>query len=307
MLTSNDEKPEWASASPLLSDAYIDFILSRQAMLCGDRTIEWYSFTLGKVMEWLVQNEVAEPNEISARHVRAYLSELAVRGLTDSTINNHARAIRTMLRFFHAEKYISEPVNFKMPSIAEKRLPFLVAEDVQKLLKASQISRDKALILLMVDTGLRRAEVCALNWGDVDISSGLVRVVRGKGGKARSVVVGAATRRALLAYRRDLDNSEPTEPLFQTKYQGRLSFNGLRSILLRVGKRAGVKVNPHSLRRTFATMSLKADMNPLHLQGLLGHASMEMTKRYIQMVDDDLLDAHREHGPIDNILYISKK
>jgi len=54
-------------------------------------------------------------------------------------------------------------------------------------------------------------------------------------------------------------------------------------------------------------MSLKAGMNPLHLQGLLGHSSMEMTKRYVQMVDDDLLTAHKEHGPIDNLLKKSSK
>lgn len=292
---------EWASASRSLHEAYTDFILSRQAMLCGERTIAWYSFTLGKVLQWLIENEVSEPQKISARHIRAYLSELSGRGLKDSTINNHARAIRTMLRFFHTENYIPEPVTFKMPTIAEKRLLFLSADDVQKLLKACQSSRDKALVLLMVDTGLRRAEVCALNWGNVDIQSGLVQVVRGKGGKARSVVVGAATRRALLAYRRELE-PDPDKPVFQTQSGGRLAHNGLRSILLRVGERAGVKVNPHSLRRTFATMSLKAGMNPLHLQGLLGHASMEMTKRYVQMVDDDLVEAHKAHGPIDNIL-----
>ena len=137
-------------------------------MLCSERTVAWYSFTLDKVMEWLVLNGVKGPGEITARHVRAYLSELAVKGLADSTINNHARAIRTMLRFFHTEGYIPEPVIFKMPAIAEKRLLYLTAEDVQKLLKACQNSRDKALILLMVDTGLRRAEVCALNWGDVE-------------------------------------------------------------------------------------------------------------------------------------------
>lgn len=301
MSQKNEPNGGWASASRALHEAYTDFILSRQAMLCGERTVAWYSFTLGKVMEWLLQNGVTKPDQISARHVRAYLSELAGRGLTDSTINNHARAIRTMLRFLHTEKYIPEPVMFKMPAIAEKRLLFLAAEDVQKLLSACHSFRDKALILLMVDTGLRRAEVCALNWADVDISSGLVRVVRGKGGKARSVVVGATTRRALLAYRRELD-SEPTQPVFQTQEGGRLAFNGLRSILLRLGERAGVKVNPHSLRRTFATMSLKAGMNPLHLQGLLGHASMEMTKRYVQMVDDDLVEAHKAHGPIDNVL-----
>jgi len=301
MSPQTDTKQKWALASYELNDAFTDFILSRQAMLCSPRTISWYTFTLGKVMDWLVENGVTAPEEIQARHVRAYLSEMAVRGMSDSYINNHARAIRTLLKFLHTEKYISEPVEFQMPTIAQKRLLVLSKEDVQKLVATCQEKRDKALILLMVDTGLRRAEVCALNWSDVNISSGLVRVVRGKGGKARSVVVGVTTRRALLAYRRRI-NPEAGDPLFQTQQGGRLTGNGLRSLLLRLSERSGVQVSPHALRRTFATMSLRAGMNLLHLQGLLGHSTIEMTRRYVQMLDDDLLEAHRVHGPIDNIL-----
>ena len=301
MSPKTDTKQKWALASFALSDAYTDFILSRQAMLCSPRTLSWYTFTLGKVIGWLVENGISAPEEIQARHIRAYLSGMAVKGMSDSYINNHARAIRTMLRFLHEEKYIPEPVTFQMPAIAEKRLPVLSEEELKKVVAACCTAREKALILLMVDTGLRRAEVCALNWGDVDIASGLARVVRGKGGKARSVVVGATTRRALLAYRRQR-NPEADHPLFQTRQGGRLTGNGLRSLLLRLGERAGVQVSPHALRRTFATMSLRAGMNLLHLQGLLGHSTIEMTRRYVQMLDDDLLEAHRMHGPIDNFL-----
>ncbi|MCK5635711.1 MAG: tyrosine-type recombinase/integrase, partial [Anaerolineales bacterium] len=59
---------------------------------------------------------------------------------------------------------------------------------------------------------------------------------------------------------------------------------------------------PHALRRTFATLSLKAGMNLIHLQGLLGHSTLEMTRRYLQVLDEDLVDAHRSHGPIDTFL-----
>ncbi len=306
MLSKTDEKQKWALASYALRDAYTDFILSRQAMLCSPKTLSWYTFTLGKVIDWWVENGITTPQEIEARHVRAYLSHMAEKRLADTYIHNHARAIRTLLTFFLNEKYITAQITFQMPSMADKRLPCLSTEDVQKLLADCQNPRDKAVILLMVDTGLRRAEVCALNWEDVEVSNGLVRVVRGKGGKARSVVVGVSTRRALLAYRRQL-NPQPDQPLFQTKEAGRFTNNGLRSLLLRVGERAGVKVTPHALRRTFATMSLRAGMNLLHLQGLLGHSTIEMTRRYVQMVDDDLLEAHKTHGPIDNFLRASKR
>jgi site-specific recombinase XerD len=175
-----EPQQEWASASQPLHDAFTDFILSRKAMLCSQKTLNWYLFTLGMVIEWLVMNGVTAPEQIEARHVRAYLSKMAGKGLSDSYIHNHARAIRTLLHFFLNEKYIPAPVVFQMPSLANKRLPCLSEEDVKKLIDACQEPRDKALVMLMVDTGLRREEVCQLNWADVDISSGLVRVVRGR-------------------------------------------------------------------------------------------------------------------------------
>ena len=69
----------------------------------------------------------------------------------------------------------------------------------------------------------------------------------------------------------------------------------------------GVQVSPMPCWRTFATMSLRAGMNLLHLQGLLGHSTIEMTRRYVQMLDDDLVEAHRAHGPIDTFLHQSQK
>lgn len=75
----------------------------------------------------------------------------------------------------------------------------LTAEKLQQIARACNM-RDKAIVLFMADSGLRRAETVNLNWGDVDMQSGLVRVRQGKGKKDRSAVIGATARRALLAY-----------------------------------------------------------------------------------------------------------
>jgi site-specific recombinase XerD len=289
-----------------LEEALRDFLLSRKAMLCTPRTIGFYETTAGRFTRWLLEQGVCEPTGVATSHVRAYLSEFAVRGAKSSYVHSHARAIRTFLRFLHSEGYITAPVSIRMPSVDDERLPVLSPEDLRKVVAACEQPRDRALVLLLVDTGLRRAETCSLNWGDVNIDSGLVSVARGKGGRARSVVVGVNTRRALLRYRRSARHADDA-PLFQTKSGGRLTGMGLRSILVRISRRAGIHVSPHALRRTFATLSLRAGMTPLHLQGLLGHTTLEMTRRYVQMVDEDLLAAHRQHGPIDSFLRRSGK
>ncbi len=283
-----------------LEEAFLDFILSRQAKLCSENTVRFYSFTLGKFIEWLASQTISTPGEITTRLIRAYLAEYAKRGCSDSYIHGHARAIKTFVRFMHTEEYIDE-LTFQMPSLSKKRLPVLSASEVKIVLEACTTLRDKALVLFMVDSGLRRGEVCALNWEHINSSNGVVLVERGKGGKARSVVIGVTTRRALLAYRRIISH-EDNDPLFQTRNGKRLTPMGLRAAFVRLSNKSGVHITPHSMRRTFASLSIRAGMNLLHLQGLLGHSSLDMTQRYVQMLDDDLVEAHKLHGPIDTFL-----
>lgn len=300
MATAHQSAHPRASASISLEEAYTDFVLSREAMLCRPRTIQFYTFTLGKFIDWL-EGSVTWADEISPRHVRMYLSALAQRELTDSYIHSHARVIRTFVRFLFSEGYHPNEVKFQMPTISQKRLPVLNADELRQVISVCKQPRDLAVVLLMADTGIRRAELCALSWGDVDVNKGTIAIREGKGGKFRTVIAGVRTRRALLKYRRAIV-SVATAPLIQTLSGGRMTHAGLRSMLLRIGKRAGIHLSPHMLRRTFATLSLRAGMNPLHLQGLLGHSSLEMTNHYVQMLDDDLQVAHKAFGPIDNHL-----
>jgi site-specific recombinase XerD len=291
---------KWTLASVALTDAYTDFFLSRQAMRCTPETLTFYNFTAGKFILWLESQSINAPGEVEARHVRAYLAKLIGEGKSSWTVNDHARAVRTLLRFWYSEKYLLEPIVFAMPKVERLRLPVLSAEELRHVLSVCNV-KEKAIILLLVDTGIRRQEACNLNWSDLQMTNGLLRIERGKGGKARSVVVGATTRRALLAYRRTFPAINDTSPLLISQRGGRLTGNGLRLLLLRLSAKAGIKFSAHALRRTFVILSLRAGMDVLHLQALLGHSSLEMVQHYAQMVDDDLLQSHQAHSPVDNL------
>ena len=228
--------PKGRLTSLKLTDAYTDFFLSRQAMNCTPKTLEFYQYTSGVFLSWAENQGLTDPTKITARRVRQYIAELVQRGLADTTVWDHARAVKTMLRFWLEEGYIAAPVKFELPKFTQKRLPVLTVEQLRTILKACSI-RNKAIILFMVDSGLRRAETCALNWSDIDMQSGLVKVRQGKGRKDRSAVIGATTRRALLAYRRTLQDREGA--LFQTKDGTRLSGEGLLTMFRRLSKRTG--------------------------------------------------------------------
>jgi len=278
-----------------IREVFTDFLLSREAMLCSPATLDFYKYTAGKFVTWLVKKSISNPEDILSSHVRAYLASLRSRNLKANTIHSHARAIKTFLRFCHQENYIPCHVKFEMPRVPNKAMPLLNPKQIKQVMRACRSIKHKALVYVLLDTGLRRAETSKPCWGDVDINSGIVRVSKGKGGKSRSVVIGVKTRRILLRYRRNVPNAI-SDSVFN------LSGHGIRSALRRIGERVGIRLTAHMFRRTFATLSIKNGMNPLHLQGLLGHSSLEIVRRYIQILDGDLMQAHREYGPVDKYL-----
>ena len=290
----------WTLASVDLRDAYTDFILSRQAMNCQPSTLEFYRYTVGKFLEWIEARGITSPGELTARYVREYVAELVSRGKKDTTVWDHARAIKTMVKFWKEEGYLPEVIRFELPKLAKKRLPVLNAEQLQTIVKACNV-RDRAIVLFMADSGLRREETIKLNWSDVDMQSGLIRVKQGKGKKDRSAVIGATVRRALLKYRRTIENHQDNDPLFQARGGARFTGWGLRTVYRRLSKRTGIQVTPHAMRRTWTIFALRAGMDPLHLQALGGWEDLEMVNHYAQMVDEDLLQAHKAHSPVDRL------
>ncbi len=214
-----------------LSDAYLDFILSRKAKLVSENMLIIYNYTTGKFIPWLEKSGVTTPKEITSRYIRTFISEISQTGISDNTIALYARSIKTLVRFFYAEKYSPELITFEMPKVEKKKLSFLQPEQLPIVLNSCDSARDKAIILFMIDTGLRRAELCNLNWGDVNLNSGTIIVRRGKGKKARSVGIGNKTRRTLLAYGRHYKR-EDNDPVFTTYSGKRLSPEGLRSFIV---------------------------------------------------------------------------
>ena len=283
-----------------IRDALTDFLLSRQSSLLSPRTIGFYVERLTPFLAHLEAEGVTAPLMLEARHVRAYLAEEA-RRCAPATVHASARAIRAWVRFLEADGYVQHAPKFDMPRVPQKARLVLSPEHVRKILAACTSERDRALVLFLLDTGARRAEAAAVEWGDVNLQTGVVRLRQMKGGRPRVVILGARSRRALLKYRRTTTHAD-ADPLWQTSDGTRLGYAGFREVVRRAGERAGVKVTPHALRRTFATLALKGGMNLLHLAALMGHADLAMLRRYAVVMEEDLRKSHEEHGPVDSLL-----
>ncbi len=162
--------------------------------------------------------------------------------------------------------------------------------------------RDQVIIRLLVDTGIRASELCALTLRDVDLENQRIKVY-GKGAKERILGIGVRTTKSVWRYIMSKDLQFPANPLIslvddETKPMER---RALGKLLSRIGKRAGVpKVHPHRFRHTFAITYLRNNGDIYSLQAMLGHTSLEMVREYLAIAQADVLNAHRKASPVDN-------
>lgn len=168
--------------------------------------------------------------------------------------------------------------------------------------------RDRGIILLLVDTGIRAGELAAnprydspgMLVGDVDQRNLQIRAW-GKGDQERFIPISHRTMKAIWRYLTTRPLAQPNEPLFLGTHNEALTVSGLRQLIMRLGKRAGVEnAHPHRFRHTFAINFLRNGGKTLELQRFLGHSSLEMVSRYVKLARVDLEDAHRRASPVDN-------
>jgi integrase len=292
-------KPPTTLDFPDMNDAWLQFKLSRKLKRCTPSTMVFYDNTAYKFLCWAERQGIESPKKITKNIVRLYLNELIDKGKADTTCHDHARAIKTLLRFLYSDKLMPRLIEFEMPKVSRKMLPVLDAEQVRTILKACN-TRDKAIVLFMADCGIRNSEVCKLNWGDVDLETGRVFILQGKQQKDRVVAVGAYARRALLQYRRKVKNRTDKTPLFQSR-KGRFTRHGLLIVYRRLSKATGIHVTPHVMRRTYVILALRNNTDPGHVQRMLGHTSLDMVYYYAQIGDVDLMRVQSSSSPMDEL------
>jgi integrase/recombinase XerD len=164
--------------------------------------------------------------------------------------------------------------------------------------------RDRCILFLLVDTGLRASELCSLRIEDFDMGRNRITVRHGKGDKDRFVQFGKRSAKAIWRYLTPRLPTEPTDPFITVgpaDDQRPMDRRILRVQLARIGERAGVPhVYPHRFRHTFAITYLRNGGDLFTLQELLGHSDLDMVRRYARIAQTDCAKAHAKASPADN-------
>ncbi|MBI2787336.1 MAG: tyrosine-type recombinase/integrase [Elusimicrobia bacterium] len=268
----------------------------------------WYEQIFRAFIRSLEAKSVTTLEEVGAVHLRQHLSELKRAGLSSETVFRVWAAQRCAFGFWHREGLLSKNPMEQVERPRRERVlirPF-TPEQVNKLLAAPDVKttrglRDRALMMLMMDSGLRVSEATSLEADRIDWLNCSVTVM-GKGRKERTVPFSATTAQALLEYARARSQGRVQSPqIFLGRTGKPIERTLVRKLMVRYGKLAGiegVRVSPHTLRHTFAVFYVRNGGDSFSLQEILGHSTLEMTRRYVHLARRDLSEQHKKFSPV---------
>lgn len=262
------------------------------------KTVKQYVREIRLLAEFFGNRPLAE---LDVESIRIYLASFVRQGTSKCTINNYRNYISAFYHWMHREHLIDINPCEMIPAVKFKRkvkVPFSEV-DIDKLRSACSSIRNRAIMEVLLSSGIRVSELCNLDIDDIDLTSYRVVVHDGKGGKDRVTYINKVAAFHLTKYlniRKHKSNALfVTYPNRDVVFQDRLDPDAVRKMFSTLGYRAGVpKVHPHKFRRTFATTMYNKGMDLHQIQMLLGHDSIDTTLGYITSNDDGLAIAHHK-------------
>ncbi len=251
------------------------------------KTVENYARYLDRFFNFLgISNSIEKITEDSVRKYRLNLNRI---NLSKKTQNYHIIALRSFLKFL-AKKDIKtlDAQKLELAKLPERELNLIDANELERLLNAPTLLRDKAILETLFSSGLRISELCSLKRDSVNIENGEFSV-KGKGGKVRVVFLSPRAQKAIKNYL-EKDAENVTDFLFP------INPRFVQRMIHKYAIRAGItkKVTPHVLRHSFATDLLSNGADLRSVQSLLGHANISTTQIYTHFTDKHLKEIHKQ-------------
>jgi site-specific recombinase XerD len=283
-----------------LGTAIAHFLTAKAAEGASPKTLDWYRMVLGRAGRDLGADRPLD--SFTPAHVRGWVLSLRAT-LAPISVAGYVRGLKAFGNWCAAEELAEARA---LRTLRRQQVPHKLVEPlddaaVRRMLEAASI-RDRAIVLLMLDTGLRLSEVAGLRRCDLR-ADGTVKVM-GKGARERIVPVGTVARQALVRHLRQEKSAGADAPIFRSRRGGALGWRGIQQVFMRRKARAGIpgRCSPHLLRHTFAHAYLVNGGDVFSLQRMLGHTTLDMVKRYVALAEGDLVARHRAASPADRLM-----
>lgn len=320
-LLNSDKTDEWLNrtlgtlnqlptitADTTLSGQLGIFLLTCKVNGLSPRTLADYQDKIGRFVAFCKAQGVNEPGQVTPHCIRLFLLFLQER-IKASSVHDYYGCVHRFTNWLLEEEVLKEsPMErMKPPKVPKQVIQPFTRDHVVRMLTVCGDTflgcRNQAIIKTFVDTGLRLGEMAGIQLSDLDFDNGTIKVM-GKGAKERRVRISPETQKAILRYRlRCKDDGLPC--LWVTEEHKPLRARGISSMVRRLGERAGirhqVRTSPHTFRHTAAIQYLRNKGDQFTLQIMLGHSTLEMTRRYVSTLGvEDMLKIHETASPVEN-------
>ena len=292
-----------------ITDWANSFFIAKKAEGVSSATLVFYKQQLTHFLRYCEWQAYSQIHDLDANSLRQFLLWHGETGHNAGGQHAAFRVLRAFLLWYEDEV---EPENWrnpihkvKAPKVTVEPLDPVSTGDVSALLQVCSGSnfldlRDRALLFFLLDTGARASEALSVDVDDIDQVGGQVLIRQGKGRKPRMVFLGKTSRKALRTYLKLRRDAAPA--LWVSAARERITYGGLRGIICRRSKQAGIKPpSVHSFRRAFALGMLRAGVDVFSLQKLMGHTSLAILRRYLAQNTEDIARAHRIGSPVDQL------
>ena len=287
-------------------DRYLDYI--REVRQLSPHTLSNYQRDLDAFVQWSDNRGITQAGKVQEADIRQWVSHLHRRGLAGSSIQRSLSATRSLFNFLGRENgYPRNPAASVQAPRKPRKLPKTMdADQVDQYLNFEQdsplASRDSAIAELFYSSGLRLAELVAVNLQDIDHQARLITVT-GKGNKTRTVPVGGAALGAIELWLQQRPpiaaDPDSANALFTSLRGKRISVRNIQDRIKRQGRKAGMSqdVHPHMLRHSFASHMLESSADLRSVQELLGHANISTTQVYTHLDFQHLAKVYDQAHP----------
>ncbi|WP_204524746.1 tyrosine-type recombinase/integrase [Litchfieldia alkalitelluris] len=282
----------------LLTDLHKEFMFHIQVKSYSPRTQKSYKDNNRRFLAYLESEyEIAELEEIKSLHIKQYGMMLSKKGRKETYINSIYKCVRSFFKYCVDEGYILQKHNpclnvqwMKEPIVTIKSF---TSQEIRGMVEAYKMTtyieaRNKLVIMMFADTGIRNLELCHLMKSNVGETT--IKIV-GKGNKERYLPISPALKKYLIKYDRIReqylkDDYRGHDNLFLS-YRGKpLTVEAVERIVKIAGERAGItreiRISPHTIRHTYAQLMLQNGCDVYSLSRVLGHEDISITKRYLQ-------------------------
>ena len=266
----------------------------------SSNTIKIYKNRLDKFFEWI---KWKNPKNITKEDIWRFKVYLNDKKLNKTTQAHYLVVLRMFLRFLRNIKELDvlDPLIIELPKLPEREIKVLTNNEIERLLNSPEGNslkslRDKAILETLFSTGLRISELCNLN-RDIDLEKGEI-IVRGKGGKVRTVFLTERAKKAIQQYLYQRKDTEPAlfVSLARNMPPKRITPRGVQKIIKYYAIKAGIikNIHPHLLRHQLATILVSKGVNLRFVQELLGHKNISTTQIYTHIAKPELKEIYKK-------------